>query len=71
MIVDIYKAASKVIFYVSASNWHIVFIKIKTRILFLTTSVDENPNFADLRLLECCALNSKRLSAILTGKDTE
>ncbi|SAM09354.1 hypothetical protein [Absidia glauca] len=66
MIVDIYKAASKVIFYVSASNWHIVFIKIKTRILFLTTSIDENPNFADLRLLECCALNSKRLSAILT-----
>lgn len=68
IIVDIYKAASRVIFYVSASNWHIMFIKIKTRILYLTTTLDENPNFADLRLLECCALNSNRLSAILVGK---
>lgn len=67
IIVDIYKAASRVIFYISASNWHIMFIKIKTRILYLTTTLDENPNFADLRLLECCALNSKRLSAILMG----
>jgi neurofibromin 1 len=68
IIVDIYKAVGRVIFYVSASNWHIMFIKIKTRILYLTTTLDENPNFADLRLLECCALNSKRLSAILVGK---
>ncbi|ORX62830.1 hypothetical protein DM01DRAFT_1403269 [Hesseltinella vesiculosa] len=65
IIVDIYKAASRVIFYLSASNWHTLFIKIKTRILYLTTTMDEAPNFADLRLLECCALNSKRLGAVL------
>ncbi|KAI8066538.1 hypothetical protein BC940DRAFT_368136 [Gongronella butleri] len=65
IIVDIYKAASRIIFYLSASNWHTLFIKIKTRLLYLTTTLDENPNFADLRLLECCALNSKRLGAVL------
>ncbi|KAI8390971.1 uncharacterized protein BYT42DRAFT_508674 [Radiomyces spectabilis] len=66
IIVDIYKAASRVVFYVSASNWPITFAKIHTRILYLSSTMDENPETSDMRLLECCALNAKRLSMILS-----
>ncbi|KAI9261580.1 hypothetical protein BDA99DRAFT_547292 [Phascolomyces articulosus] len=66
IMLDIYKAASRVVFYVSASNWPIMFSKIKARILYLSTTMDENPETADMRLLECSALNAKRLSMILT-----
>lgn len=67
ILLDIYKAASRVVFYVSASNWPIMFNKIKAKILYLSTTLDENPETADMRLLECSALNAKRLSMILTG----
>ncbi|KAI8137099.1 hypothetical protein BJV82DRAFT_547510 [Fennellomyces sp. T-0311] len=66
IMLDIYKAASRVVFYVSASNWHIMYSKIKARILYLSTTMDENPETADMRLLECSALNAKRLSMVLT-----
>ncbi|KAL0094126.1 hypothetical protein F4703DRAFT_1816773 [Phycomyces blakesleeanus] len=62
IVVDIYKAASRVVFYLSASNWYIMHSKLRARILYLTTTSDEAPDTSDIRLLECCALNSKRLS---------
>ncbi|KAI8975307.1 hypothetical protein BDF20DRAFT_914255 [Mycotypha africana] len=64
---DIYKACSRVIAYLSASNWNVVFSKIKMRILYLATTTDENPETSEMRLLECCSLNSKRLSTVLSG----
>lgn len=68
IIIDIYKAASGVVAYVSASNWSITFAKIKNRILYLTTTQEENPEVTDVMLLECASLNHKRLSMVLTGK---
>lgn len=68
LIVDIYRAASRVVAYVSASNWPITFAKIKNRILYLTTTQEENPEVTDVMLLECASLNCKRLSMVLTGK---
>lgn len=68
IIIDIYKAACRVIFYTSASNWNVIFAKVKARILYLTTTSDEHPETADLRLLECSALNSQRLTMVLTSK---
>jgi neurofibromin 1 len=67
IVLDIYKASSRVVAYLSASNWNIVFTKIRTRIHYLSTSSDENPETSDMRLLECCSLNAKRLSAVLSG----
>lgn len=67
IIVDIYKAATRVISYVSASNWAIVFAKIKNRILYLASTAEENPEITDVMLLECASLNCKRLSMVLTG----
>jgi neurofibromin 1 len=69
IMIDIYKAASRVIAYVSASNWSIIFAKIKNRILYLTTTAEECPEITDVMLLECASLNCKRLSMILTGKN--
>ncbi|CAO3650284.1 unnamed protein product [Mucor fragilis] len=45
IVLDIYKASSRVIAYLSAN---------------------ENPETSDMRLLECCSLNSKRLSIVLS-----
>jgi hypothetical protein len=67
IMVDIYQAASRVIGYVSASNWTITFAKIKNRILYLTTTAEETPEVTDAMLLECASLNCKRLSMVLTG----
>ncbi|KAL7311910.1 Ras GTPase activating protein ira2 [Mucor circinelloides] len=66
LMVDIYRAASRVVAYVSASNWPITFAKIKNRILYLTTTQEENPEVTDVMLLECASLNCKRLSMVLT-----
>jgi neurofibromin 1 len=68
IMVDIYKAASRVVAYVSASNWNITFAKIKSRILYLTTTTEENPETGDIMLLECASLNMKRLGMVLAGK---
>ncbi|CAG8508989.1 2177_t:CDS:10 [Funneliformis mosseae] len=65
IISDIYKNAGRVIFYISASNWNVVFSRIKTRIGYLTSTNDEWPETAELKLLECSDLNSKRLSMVL------
>ncbi|KAI8384889.1 uncharacterized protein BYT42DRAFT_563965 [Radiomyces spectabilis] len=62
---DIYKASSRIIFYVSASNWPVVFARIKARLLYLSTTDDEDPDTFDVQLLECCALNARRLSMLL------
>lgn len=67
LMVDIYRAAGRVVAYVSASNWSITFAKIKNRILYLTTTQEENPEVTDVMLLECASLNCKRLSMVLTG----
>lgn len=68
IVLDIYKASSRVVAYLSASNWNVVFSKIKMRIMYLSSTTDENPETSDMRLLECCSLNSRRLSIVLSGK---
>ncbi|KAF7723612.1 Ras GTPase activating protein ira2 [Apophysomyces ossiformis] len=65
LIVDIYKATSRVVFYLSASNWAIVFARIKSWLLYLSKVADENAETADIRLLECCALDQHRLGIVL------
>ncbi|RIA90709.1 hypothetical protein C1645_875920 [Glomus cerebriforme] len=65
IINDIYRNAGRVIFYISASNWAVVFSRIKNRIGYLTSTNDEWPETSELKLLECSDLNSKRLSMVL------
>ncbi|GBC02045.1 hypothetical protein RclHR1_04420015, partial [Rhizophagus clarus] len=65
LVSDIFKSAGRVIFYISASNWNVVFARIKNRIAFLSSINDEWPDTSELKLLECSDLNSKRLSMVL------
>ncbi|CAG8778703.1 33251_t:CDS:2, partial [Racocetra persica] len=65
IISEIYKNAGRVIFYISASNWNVVFSRIKNRISHLAAANDNTTEAAELRLLEVSDLNSKRLSMVL------
>ncbi|KAF0455119.1 gtpase-activator protein for ras-like gtpase [Gigaspora margarita] len=62
IISEIYKNAGRVIFYISASNWNVVFSRIKNRIAHLAAASDNWSETAELKLLEVSDLNSKRLS---------
>ncbi|ORY04201.1 hypothetical protein K493DRAFT_311429 [Basidiobolus meristosporus CBS 931.73] len=61
----IHHAAGHILFYISASNWPIVYQRIKSRMAILTSTSDENADTSELKLLEWCNLNSRRLSTIL------
>ncbi|KAG0224055.1 Ras GTPase activating protein ira2, partial [Actinomortierella wolfii] len=63
---EIYKTAGRVLFYISASNWPIVFARLKARIQHLSTTNDEWPETAELKLLETASLNQRRLGQVLT-----
>ncbi|KAF9111158.1 Ras GTPase activating protein ira2 [Mortierella sp. AM989] len=63
---EIYKTAGRVLFYISASNWPIVFARLKARIQHLTTTNDDWPETAELKLLETASLNQRRLGQVLT-----
>lgn len=64
---EIYKTAGKILFYISASNWPIVFARLKARIQHLSTTNDDWPETAELKLLETASLNQRRLGQVLTG----
>ncbi|CAG8517845.1 8557_t:CDS:10 [Diversispora eburnea] len=65
IICEIYKNAGRVIFYISASNWDIVFNRIRQKIAFLCNTNEEYPETSELKLLEVSDLNSQRLSMVL------
>ncbi|KAG9288022.1 hypothetical protein G9A89_017617 [Geosiphon pyriformis] len=64
-ICEIFKNAGHVIFYLSSSNWAVVFSRIKTRIDHLKSRKDEWPETTELKLLKYSNFNSNRLSMIL------
>ncbi|KAL1920332.1 uncharacterized protein VTP21DRAFT_1478 [Calcarisporiella thermophila] len=61
----IHRSASSILFYLSASNWGVVFAKIKSKIKHLSSTTDEWPDTSELKLLEYACLDQKRLSAVL------
>lgn len=64
---ELYKTAGRILFYISASNWPIVFARLKARVQHLSTTNDEWPETAELKLLETASLNQRRLGQVLTG----
>ncbi|CAG8693742.1 2445_t:CDS:2, partial [Ambispora leptoticha] len=48
IVCEIFNYAGRVILYISASNWSVVFSRIKSRIAYLTSTYDEWPETADL-----------------------
>ena len=62
---NIVRLASQVIFYLSASNWSSVFSRIRTRISYFTTTIEEVPDLVDLRLLEWSNVDRVRLGQVI------
>ena len=59
------KLVSRIIFYLSASNWPLVLLRIKSRISYLTTTIEEDPELVELRLLEWANIDRVRLGQVM------
>jgi len=59
------KTLSRIVFFLSASNWPLLLARIKARISYLQTTIDDNPDAVELRLLEWSNLDRVRLSQTL------
>lgn len=69
LITDIYKTASKILYYISASNWDACYAKIKQAVITLDSSkgiADGIP--PEIRMLESSCLTRQRLYTIFAGK---
>ncbi|KAG6857002.1 hypothetical protein H0H87_011096 [Tephrocybe sp. NHM501043] len=58
---------SRIVFQISASNWNVVYSKIRSKIQFLASNTTEHPDITDLQLMAHCALDRQRLVQILSG----
>ncbi|KAI7870568.1 hypothetical protein BDF14DRAFT_1771252 [Spinellus fusiger] len=63
---EIYRTTCLVISYISASNWSIMFSKVKSRLMHLSTAIDENADMSEVVFLESIVLNRKNLSHVLS-----
>jgi neurofibromin 1 len=59
------KYVSRIIFYLSSSNWPLVLGRIKARVSFLTTTIEESPDLVELRLMEWSNPDRTRLSQVI------
>lgn len=64
---DIYKMAGMITYYVSASNWNVIFSRLKSRLGHYANS-DEAPELGEMRILEWSCLDRKRLSTVIQGE---
>ncbi|UZJ51578.1 hypothetical protein CBS101457_000898 [Exobasidium rhododendri] len=65
VIQSIYRQASQVIFFLSSSNWSVIYARIRNRLTYLSTTLEELPSTFELRLLECTNFNRVRLGSVL------
>jgi neurofibromin 1 len=59
------KQTARIVFFLSASNWPLVLSRIKARVAHLTTTLEENPELFELRLLGWANVDSSRLAQVL------
>ncbi|KAG8833280.1 Ras GTPase activating protein ira2 [Serendipita sp. 399] len=55
------KYINKIIFYISASNWPVVFARIRQKIHFFASGSEEIHDNTDMKLLSYCAMDQRRL----------
>ncbi|KAG8870177.1 Ras GTPase activating protein ira2 [Serendipita sp. 405] len=58
------KYINKIIFYISASNWPVVFARIRQKIHFFASGSEEIHDNTDMKLLSYCAMDQKRLTQL-------
>ena len=62
------KYVGRIIFHISASNWNVVFERLSTKIAFLATHPEGNPDAVDLQLMSHSVLDRQRLVLLLNRK---
>lgn len=66
VVQEIFTVAGRIIYFLSASNWSVVILRVKARIIHYAAS-DELPDSSEMRILEWCCLDRRRLSAVIQG----
>jgi hypothetical protein len=61
------KFAGRVVYHLSASNWPVVFHRIKSKIHALASTSDEDFDIMDMKLMTHCWLDRARLIQLFTG----
>ncbi|KAI0089247.1 hypothetical protein BDY19DRAFT_1089227 [Irpex rosettiformis] len=60
------KFAGRIVYHLSASNWPVVFQRIKNKIHALASTSDEDFDIMDVKLMQHCSLDRARLVQLLT-----
>jgi neurofibromin 1 len=60
----------QIVYYLSSSNWSLVFGRVRSRLLHLTTTIEDMPDLIDLRLLQWSNMNRARLGQVLQEGST-
>jgi hypothetical protein len=61
------KFSGLIVYHLSASNWTVVFHRLRNKIHFLASTSEENPDVVDLNLMTYSALDRARLIQVLNG----
>lgn len=61
------KFSGRVVYHLSASNWPVVFSRIKSKIHALASDSEQDPDIMDIRLMTHCWLDRARLVQLLHG----
>ncbi|KAG1752509.1 uncharacterized protein EDB91DRAFT_1102988 [Suillus paluster] len=59
------KFAGRIVYHLSASNWLVVFHRIRQKIHFLASTAEDNPDTIDLQLMTHSAMDRARLVQVL------
>jgi len=59
------KFAGRIVYHLSASNWLVVFHRIRQKIHFLANTTEDNPDTIDLQLMTHSAMDRTRLVQVL------
>jgi hypothetical protein len=69
MVISLRNIASRVLFALSVNNFNAVFNRVSARLQELSTTNEENPDYADIELIQHISLDLQRLNKLLNGKN--
>lgn len=59
--------AGRIIYQLSASNWNVVYQRIRNKVHHLSSTTEDHPDIVDLQLMTWCAMDRTKLIGILQG----
>lgn len=63
--------AGRIVNHLSASNWSVVFHRMRTKVHFLSSTSDDNPDTVDLQLMTHSVMDKGRLIQVLQGTNSD